>query len=161
MDVNCARMIPAPASRPAATRVLEPIAMVEVTQPALPWAVVPEVISTPNPVDPAVRRVAAAITLAIVEVLSGQRPLAQLERVAHPDLVGMVGHLSRARAGAALRVHSIRIQAPEPGVIEVAAHLRVDAGSRAAALRLQRREDRWLCTHLEIALRPDVVNRAG
>lgn len=161
MDVNCARMMPTPASRPAAARVLEPIAMISEPQPALPWAVVPEVISTANPVDPAVRQVAAAITLAIVEVLSGQRPLAQLERVAHPDLVGMVGHLCRARGGTALRLRSIRLQAPEPGVIEVAAHLRLEAASRAAALRLQRREDRWLCTHLEIALRPDVVNRAG
>ena len=160
METQFARVGPAPASRPSAERVLEPITLAVDPQPTLPWAV-PDSVAPQEQVEPALRQVAAAITAAVVEVLSGQRPVSQLERLAHPDLVSLVGHLCRARVGANLRLRSIRVQVPQPNVIEVAAHLRLAAGSRAAALRLQRRQGQWVCTHLEIALRPDVVNRAG
>lgn len=161
METQFARSRPAPASRPSAERLLEPITLAADPQPALPWAMVPAGVVPQEQVEPALRQVAAAITTAVVEVLSGQRPVAQLERLAHPDLVGLVGRLCRDRVGANLRLRSIRVQVPQPNVIEVAAHLRLAAGSRAAALRLERRPGGWVCTHLEIALRPDLVNRAG
>ena len=156
-----ARARQAPASRPDAERLLPPIRLTNRTPSVLPWSAAPEVVAPDDEVDPVLRQVAGALMTAIVEALAGRRSPAQLERWVTGDLHSLVGHLSRARTATDLRLRSIRVQAPEPDVIEVSAHLKQGKASRAAALRIEKRHGHWLCTRLEIALRPDVVSRAG
>lgn len=159
LNASC---LPAPASRPPAQRLLEPVPLAPEPPEDPPRGVDPPTFNgTDEPLDPVLRQVATAITTGIVEALAGRRPLAQLERWASGDLISLVGHLSRARVARDLRLRSIRVQSPEFDVAEVAAHLRQGPASRAAAFRLQRRDGHWTCTHLEIALRPDAVSRAG
>ncbi|MBP2355434.1 hypothetical protein JOF29_006544 [Kribbella aluminosa] len=47
-------------------------------------------------------------------------------------------------------VRSVRVFVPEPGIAEVAAHVRHGERSRAVALRLEVRRNRWVCTALEL-----------
>lgn len=161
MDPSAAHCRPAPASRPQARLLLEPVTLAEHRQPVLPWTVIPEVIATDSPVDPELRQLAAALMSAVVEVLAGRRHPSQLERWVAPDVLNLVEHLLRARRGPGLRLRSVRVQCPHPGAVEVSAHLSQGAASRAAALRITRRGGQWLATHLVIALRPDVINQAG
>ena len=70
----------APASRPPAVPLLEPVWFAGDVQPALPLTVVPEVVADQDAVEPELRQLAAALMAALVEVLSGQRSAEQLER---------------------------------------------------------------------------------
>lgn len=161
MDPTRATSRPAPASRPPAVALLEPALPPETAQPVLPWTVVPEVILPDSPVDPELRQLAASMTSALIEVVSGQRSAVQLERWVEPELLSLLEHLRRARRGEHLKLRSIRVQSPHSDAVEVSAHLSQGTASRAAALRITRRRGSWVVTHLVIALRPDVVNRAG
>lgn len=161
MDPSRATCRPAPASRPPAVPLLEPVHLADNTQSVLPWTVVPEVIPPDDPVDPELRQLAASLISALIEVLSGQRSPLQLERWVDPEVLSLVEHLRRARRGHELTLRSIRVQAPHGDAIEVSAHLGLGTDSRAAALRISRRRGQWVATHLVIALRPQVVNRAG
>jgi hypothetical protein len=152
---------PAPASRPPALPLLEPAWFVDANQPVLPWLVVPDVVAPDDPVGPELRQLAGSLTGALVEVLAGRRSALQLERWVEPELLSLVEHLQRARRGQGLKLRSIRVQAPHEEAIEVSAHLTQGQASRAAALRISRRRGSWVATHLVIALRPDVVHRAG
>lgn len=157
---NPPRCLAARDTRPPVRRLLEPV-LLSPDHPVLPWASVPEIVDDADAVEPAARQVAASVTIALVEALAGKRSLTQLERWLEPELMSLLEHLCRSRIGWGLRLRSIRLQSPTPGVIEVTAHLRHHGASRAAALRLARREGSWVGTKLEIALRPTVVNRAG
>lgn len=161
MDPSLATCRPAPASRPPAVPLLEPVHLEADLQPALPWVTVPEVIPPDDPVDPDLRQLASALMSALVEVLSGQRSPLQLERWVEPEVLNLVEHLRRSRRAQGLTLRSLRVQAPHADALEVSAHLRQGAVSRAAALRVSRRRDQWIATHLSIALRPHVVNQAG
>ena len=151
---------PIPPAGPPARRLFEPVEPA-FAHPMLPWDTVPETLAVEAEIDPAVRQLAASLTTAVVETLAGRRSPLQLERWLEPELVSLLEHLCRARAGVDLRLRSIRVQAPTPGVLEVMAHLRQGTASRAAALRLAEHEGRWVGTNLEISLRPPVINRAG
>jgi hypothetical protein len=151
----------APVSRPPAVPLVEPASYPCAAQPVLPWTVVPEVVSADSPLDPELRQLATALTVALVEVVSGQRSATQLELWAEPDLLSLLEHLRRARCGEGLRLRSVRVQAPHHAALEVSAHLRQHGTSRAAAVRISRRRGRWIATHLVIALQPGVVHRAG
>lgn len=161
MDPTSARCRIAPASRPPLVPWVEPVATPSLSQPILPWTLVPQVIEPNSPVDAELRHIASALIAAVVEVLSGQRSPAQLERWLDPEVLSLVEHLRGAHRGNGLRVHSVRVHAPRPGVLEVSAHLRQGTASRAAALRIADRRGQWIGTHLAIALRPGVVNQAG
>lgn len=152
---------PAPASRPASALLLEPPGTPRPDQPVLPWTVATEAAAPPSALDPDLRQLATALTAALVEVITGQRSALQLELWAEPDLLNLLEHLRRARVGDGLRLRSVRVQAPHEEALEVSAHLRQGAASRAAAVRLSRRRGRWVATHLVIALDPGVVHRAG
>ncbi|MGB7963596.1 MAG: Rv3235 family protein [Propionicimonas sp.] len=156
---NPPRCLAARDTRPPVRRLLEPV-LLSPDHPVLPWASVPEIVDAADPVEPLARQVAASVTIAIVEALAGKRSLVQLERWLEPDLISLLEHLCRSRVGWGLRLRSIRLQSPTPGVVEVTAHLHQHGAARAAALRLARRESGWVGTNLEIALRPSVVNRA-
>jgi hypothetical protein len=161
MDPATATCRHAPASRPPAVPLLEPAWFAGDSQPALPWTVVTEVVAEHDPVEPELRQLAAALMAALVEVLSGQRSAEQLERWVEPELLSLVEHLQRARSGHDLKLRSVRVQAPHAQAVEVSAHLRQGAASRAAALRISWRRGQWVATHLVIALRPGIVHQAG
>jgi hypothetical protein len=97
---------------------------------------------------------------AVVEIVSGDRPCAQLVRwtdkavydslttrvAALSDTVGSVPPTERPRA----RVMSVKVCRPRDGVAEVAAHVRQGKRSHALAARLEYTEQRWICTALEL-----------
>lgn len=116
-----------------------------------------------------VRKLASAITRAVMEVLAGNRPLAQLAPWLHRDLLGPVqlrADLSRPRspAGAAgngtgrlALVHRAAVvkaahaSLVEPGVYEAAVVVADAVRCRAVALRLEATSrDSWQVTALEI-----------
>lgn len=161
MNPAAATCRPAPASRPPAIPLLEPAWFAGDSQPALPWTAVPEVVAEDDGVEPELRQLAAALMAALVEVLSGQRSAEQLERWVEPELLSLIEHLRRARSGQDLKVRSVRVQAPHSEAVEVSAHLRQGAASRAAALRIGWRRGQWVATHLAIAIRPGIIHQAG
>jgi hypothetical protein len=97
---------------------------------------------------------------AVSEVLAGDRPISQLVRftddVVFADLnrrVRLLGLTTTATArGAKERsaVRSVHVCTPVKGIAEIAAHIRHGNRSRAVALRLEIRRNRWICTALEI-----------
>ncbi|GCD91632.1 Rv3235 family protein [Nocardioides sp. LS1] len=120
------------------------------------------------PIDLRLRREVEAwarrYTQAAVEIVGGDRPVAQLvrwsSREVHDDLARRA--LLVARAGGH-RPGQGRVQPVRPSVVgvhtcfldrttvEVSAHVRYGARSRAVAARFVHRQDRWLCTALEFA----------
>jgi hypothetical protein len=97
---------------------------------------------------------------AVSEVLAGDRPISQLVRFTDDavfmDLnrrVRMLGLNSTAGSRGAKEkstVRSVRVFMPNPSIAEVAAHVRYGRRSRAIALRLEVRRNRWVCTALEL-----------
>lgn len=93
---------------------------------------------------------------AVVEVLTGVRPLAQLVRWTSPDVYA--GLQRRGAASAAVRpasgrravVRSVRLCEPADGVIEACAVVIGNGRARAVALRLEGLDGRWRMTALEI-----------
>jgi hypothetical protein len=97
---------------------------------------------------------------AVVEIVSGDRPCAQLVRwtdravydsittrvAALSDTVGSIPPTERPRA----RVVSVKVCRPRDGVAEVAAHVRQGKRSHALAARLEHADERWICTALEL-----------
>lgn len=97
---------------------------------------------------------------AIVEVMSGVRPVSQLvrwtttdvyatmrRRVARSELLHQ-GTSSGRRIGAIVR--SIHVDEPADGVAEVCAVVQHGARCRAIALRLEGFDGRWQCTALQV-----------
>lgn len=103
---------------------------------------------------------AARFAQATVEVLGGDRPLAQLLRWTtarvYQDLDRRVRILGRT-APAPQRMRTIRPQVrsvhvcqPSPGTAEVSVHVQHGHRSRAIAARIERRHDRWTCVALQL-----------
>ena len=114
---------------------------------------------TPGTGVPDVQEWAARFVQAIVEVISGDRPLTQLVRwtseavyVAMAHRVKVLAATTTASRGRLSRaqVHSVHICQPCDEVAEVAVHLRHGARSRAVAARLELVQGRWLCTALQM-----------
>jgi hypothetical protein len=106
--------------------------------------------------DNEVRGWSARFAQAVVEVVGGQRPVSQLVRwtspMVHRDLERralLVRRVSTAGRSIRPQVRSVHICRPTPDSAEVSVHVRHAARSRALAMRLERRGDRWLCTVLE------------
>lgn len=102
---------------------------------------------------------AARLVQAVVEVLGGDRPAAQLARwtVAgvYYDLQRMATRAARGRAVLATRsvadaVRSLHVSEPSYGVAEVCALVERAGRPRALALRLENRDGRWQCTVLRL-----------
>jgi hypothetical protein len=111
----------------------------------------------------------AKLALAITQTLTGQRPVAQLNRWVVDEVLTAISMYQRRSlqthgriAPAALR--SVRVQHPDPEVAEVSAHVVIGKRSAAMAFRLEALGDRWLCTALELgahwrsAMRPELVD---
>lgn len=103
---------------------------------------------------------AARFAQATVEVLGGDRPVAQLLRWTtarvYADLDRRVRILGRTTAAprrqrtARAQVASVRVYQPGPDCAEVSVHVRHGHRSRAIAARLERRDDAWRCVALQL-----------
>jgi uncharacterized protein DUF6459 len=161
--------IPAPSSKPAT----DGAATDHAPAKARTLAVAPDPSETPaesvtapaaaptvGPALPDARAWASRLVQAVSEVLAGDRPISQLVRftddVVFADLnrrVRLLGLTTTATGrGAKERsaVRSVRVCTPAKEVAEVAAHIRHGDRSRAIALRMEIRRNRWVCTALEI-----------
>lgn len=153
-----------PDPRPPARRLVCDYQTPRVAQPPLPTSPAETTrVRVLSRIDPSERQAVLVLTQAIVEALQGRRPLGQLDRWAHPDVVATIGHLHRAGEGRPIAFRSARVQSTTPTVAEVAVHLVVAGQSRAVALRLIRGRvpGRWMCTRFETALWTTAVTRAG
>ena len=107
--------------------------------------------------DDEVRMWAARFAQAVTESVSGLRPTTQLVRWTSQDVfrdLDRRAQLVRRAAGQARRpvrpqVRSVHVFRPDDRTAEVSVHIRHGHRSRALALRLERRADRWVCTALE------------
>lgn len=106
-----------------------------------------DVGSLPDP-----RTWAALLAQAVVEVLSGRRPVGQVVRWVDPEI------LERLRASAATRggtgrpvlVRRVRVSTQLDGTVEAAVIVDDGTRCRALALRLEALSRRWLCTALDL-----------
>jgi Family of unknown function (DUF6459) len=114
---------------------------------------------------------------AVVEVLGGERPLAQLLRWTTPDVYSSLAARVRATtlrrtprrpggrpwagelppapssddsAASRALVRSVHVSQPAHGVVEATAVIKRGPRTKAIALRLEGREGRWRCTALEM-----------
>lgn len=110
---------------------------------------------TPREDLPEPRRWAGRLVQAVVEVLAGDRPAAQLVRwtttPVYEQVTGLVAGPG-ASCGDTARgvVRSVHVSQPADGIAEVAALVRRGARSTALALRLEGLDGRWQCTALEL-----------
>ena len=101
---------------------------------------------------------ARRLVQALVEVLAGDRPMAQLVRWTSTEVYDEVATLLPAPRRAARPVDgplraavcSIHLTEPADGVAEVAATVRRGPRTTAVALRLEGLDGRWQCTALEV-----------
>jgi hypothetical protein len=103
---------------------------------------------------------AARFCQAIVEVIGGDRPAAQLvrwtSRAVYTDLnrrvriLGLTSNAATRGQVARPQVRSVRVCQPAPKIAEVAVHLQHGRRSRAMAARLEIIDRRWLCTALQL-----------
>ena len=118
-----------------------------------PWA------ARPRPGLPDAQQWSATLALAIAQAVLGQRSVSQFNRwVIDEVLVALSMYQRRSialdgRIAIPAAVRSVRIQHPDPGVAEVAAHVAIGKRSAAIAFRLEALGDRWLCTALELGAR--------
>nr|WP_255512620.1 Rv3235 family protein [Kribbella steppae] len=120
----------------------------------------PKRVTAAGPGLPDARAWGGRLAQAVSEVLAGDRPISQLVRftdeAVFADLnrrVRLLGLTTTATArGAKERssVCSVRICTPAEEIAEIAAHVRHGDRSRAIALRLEIRRNRWICTALEL-----------
>ena len=116
----------------------------------------------PLPMDLAERalvRRAQRFVQAVVEVIEGNRSPTQLLRCTSPRVYDHIRRRMRLRArqqpardairSARARVVSVRVTQPREGVAEVAARVQHGVRSHALAVRLELREQSWICTAIE------------
>jgi len=120
----------------------------------------------PGPHLPDVRRWSVSLGVALIEVLLGYRPLAQLLRWLNDDALRVLGVAASGirdrSAGPGLReritVVSARVQILGPGRVEVCLHATRSGDRLVVAFRLVDERDRWLCIELDL-LGPRVRGR--
>lgn len=151
-----------PVTRPPARRVVRHLSLVGGTeQPTLPLRSRTPVPPDDQAVPPDVERAARAVTVVVAEVLSGRRPVGQVESFADGPVLATIVQLTRSGLARGLALRSVRVQGPARGAAEVSFHLGDAVRSRAGALRVERGPGGWRCVALEVALAPDRVSRCG
>lgn len=106
---------------------------------------------------------AGRLVQAVVEVLAGDRPSAQLVRwTVEPVYTALRASIrptpraartavgSVASVGHRAQVRSVRVSEPANGVAEVSATVQRDGRTTAVALRMEGLDGRWMCTVLEL-----------
>ena len=89
---------------------------------------------------------------AIVEVVSGVRPVSQLTRWLTPEVLGLVQRQVLHQAMPRLNVRSIHVHETDDGVAEVSSVFGTPNRSFALALRLEGFDGRWKATTLIFGL---------
>lgn len=110
---------------------------------------------TPTELLPDPVRATAQVAQAIVDVLSGLRPLGQLNQYTSDTVRELLRTRQKVRTidrrGRRLpRVISLRVTTPRPSVIEASVIVGGSPRARAIALRLEGLDGRWQCTALEL-----------
>lgn len=99
---------------------------------------------------PAARQTAATLARALAEVLTGARPLSQLQNHCTPTVfAGLVKRTPMPGQGLA-RLQSAHVCQPADGVAEVAAVFRRGPRARALAFQLTGLDGRWRITALQV-----------
>jgi len=165
--------MPLPEQHPAQRRVVPfrtpvPVASVQGT---LALDLVPaydpppaDVVPIERPTRQRLEQWARRYVQAAVEIVGGDRPVSQLLRWTAADVYQDLGRRALLVARAAGQRPGVgRVQSVRPQVlgvrtcfvsddaVEVCAHVRYGARSRAVAGRFEVRQGRWLCTALEFA----------
>lgn len=110
---------------------------------------------TPPELLPDPVRATAQVAQGIVDVLSGLRPIGQLNQYTSDEVRELLRSRQKVRAidrrGHRLpKVVSIRVTTPHASVIEASAIVGGAPRARALALRLEGLDGRWQCTALEM-----------
>jgi hypothetical protein len=110
-------------------------------------------LPTPRSELPAPGPWAGRLVQAVVEVIGGDRPLAQLVRWTHEDVYEQLKDVAVLRRSTWPRqvrasVRSVHVAEPADGVAEVSAVVFDGVRARAFALRLEGADGRWSCTSL-------------
>jgi hypothetical protein len=105
---------------------------------------------TPSAQLPAAQRTATALSRALIEVLTGARPVNQLRaHCAPPVFAGLLDRTPLSGAGMA-RLQSVHVCEPVDGVAEVSAVFRRGQRVRVIAFRLTGLDGRWLISALQV-----------
>lgn len=164
------RVLPVPATGPEPLRLPFPVPLaVPVGQGALALQLDPVADPEPDPAFgpqrtgtgdlPDAEATCATLARAVVEVLAGSRPPAQLVRWlsadVHAGLVRRAAHAARLREGAvplhrAVTVRRVRVCHPAPGTVEAAVVVVTRERVRAVAVRLEGLDGRWRATAVEV-----------
>ncbi|HEU4542951.1 MAG TPA: Rv3235 family protein [Jiangellaceae bacterium] len=103
---------------------------------------------------PEPRRWSARLAQAIVETLSGHRPVQQLlkwtDDAVYSSITSRLASRPRTTPGARPTLRSIRVCTPTDGVAEASAVIQTGNRCRAIAMRLEGLDGQWRCTALEI-----------
>ena len=96
---------------------------------------------------------AAMLTRAVLEALTGVRPVSQLSRWLSPDVLALVQSTvaSRTTRPFPTALRKVLVSEPEPGIAEVTALVNRGPRVEAIALRLEGLDGRWLVTALQRA----------
>jgi hypothetical protein len=99
---------------------------------------------------PPAERAASVLARALVEVLSGQRPLSQLRVHCSPEIYAGLSHRPPAAAMALPHLLTVRVCEPADGVAEVGVAFRRADRVKALAFRIEGVDGRWRITALQL-----------
>jgi hypothetical protein len=99
---------------------------------------------------PAAERSASVLARAVIEVLSGRRPLGQLRVHCAPDVYAGLADRPTFASAALPHLVSVRVCEPADGVAEVSVAYRRAERVRALAFRIQGVDGRWRMTALQL-----------
>lgn len=109
----------------------------------------PDLAVLPDP-----RRWTALLAQAVVEILAGRRPVAQVVRWVEPEIAERLRRSApppRSAAGSVpVRVRRVRVSTSMEGSVEAVAVVDDGVRCRALAFRLEALHRRWLCTSLDL-----------
>ncbi len=135
----------APSAPGTGTPVVEPSVWDDEDDPAPP----PDLERLPDP-----RRWTALLAQAVVEILAGRRPVAQVVRWVDPEIVERLRRSaaspSRGGDGVPVRVRRVRVSTTMEGTVEAVAVVDDGTRCRAIAMRLEALHRRWRCTALDL-----------
>lgn len=99
---------------------------------------------------PPARRVATAMSRALIEILTGMRPASQLSAHCTPPVFAALLDRAPLPGSGLARLQSTHVCEPTDGVAEVAAVYRRGPRTRAIAFRLAGLDGRWRITALQV-----------
>ncbi|HEY9412999.1 MAG TPA: Rv3235 family protein [Jiangellaceae bacterium] len=107
-------------------------------------------VNPPHSVLPDPRRWCAKLAQAVLESLYGPRPLQQLLRWTDERVYRSLAQRASDRPGRVPTVRAVRLCRPSESVAEAGVVIQTGHRVRSAAVRIEAREARWLCTAFEL-----------